>query len=87
MYEVPVYGNLQDLIEYVGKRLRFLYELTNWGHEDKLCMEWLLMKIEEGLGFDNCYLVGISVEGVNVQLVSASFKVDVAERLQAADSQ
>jgi len=42
--------------------------------------------IEKRLGFDNRNLVRICVERVNVQLVAASFKINIAERLKTADS-
>ncbi len=45
------------------------------------------VKLEKRLGFDNGYLIGISMEGVNVQFVSSCLKVDVAERLEAGDGQ
>ena len=45
------------------------------------------MNLEKRLGFDNGYLVGIGMEGVNVQFVPSCLKVDVAERLEAGDGQ
>lgn len=43
------------------------------------------MHIEQGLGFYDCYLVGIRVERVNMQFVPSCLEIDIAERLKAAD--
>ena len=43
------------------------------------------MEIEERLGLYDCDLVGVGVEGVDVQFTFSSFKIDIGERLQPAD--
>ena len=45
------------------------------------------MHIEQRLGLDDCNLVGICVERVNMQLVPSCLEVDVAERLKTADGE
>ncbi len=45
------------------------------------------MEIDQRLGLDDRYLIGIGVEGVDVHLVSAGLEIDVAERLQPSDGQ
>jgi len=45
-----------------------------------------LVHIEQGLSFYDCHLVGICVERVNVQFIPSCLKIDIAERLKAADS-
>ena len=44
------------------------------------------MHIEQGLCFDDRNLIRICVERVNVQLITAGFEVDIAERLEAGNS-
>ncbi len=45
------------------------------------------MHIEQRLGLDNCNLVGICVERVNMQFVPSCLEVDVAEWLKTADGE
>jgi len=49
--------------------------------------EWFSLNLEKRLGLDDGYLVGIGMEGVNVQFVPSCLEVDVAERLEAGDGQ
>ena len=44
------------------------------------------MHIEQGLRFDDCNLVWICVERVDMQFVASGLEVDIAERLKTADS-
>ncbi len=46
----------------------------------------ILVKIEKRLSFYYRNLVGICVEGVDVQLVFPRFKINVSERLKSGDS-
>jgi hypothetical protein len=48
---------------------------------------FLLLKIEQGLCFNHCHLVGVGGEGVYVQLGPPGLEVNVAERLELADFQ
>jgi len=43
--------------------------------------------IEEGLSFNNRYLVGVGVERVDMQFITSCLEVDIAERLKAADGE
>lgn len=45
------------------------------------------MHIEQALCFDNCNLVGIRVESVDVQFIFSRFEVYIAERLKTADGE
>ena len=44
----------------------------------------LRMQVKEGLGLDHGDLVGERMKGVDVDFVAAGFKIDIAERFQAA---
>ena len=47
----------------------------------------ILLKIEQGLGLNHCYLFRISCESMDVQLTSSRFEVNIAKRLQTSDFQ
>lgn len=52
---------------------------------EKLGPVYILLKIEQGLGLNHCYLFGISCKSVDVQLTSSCLKVDITKRLQTTD--
>ncbi len=47
----------------------------------------ILLKIEQRLSLNHCYLIRISRERVDVQFTSSGLKVNIAERLKIADFQ
>ena len=48
---------------------------------------YILLKIEQGLGLNHCYLFGISCKSVDVQFSSSRFEVNIAKRLQTSGLQ
>lgn len=47
----------------------------------------ILLKIEQGLRLNHRYLVGISSEGVDVQLALSCLEINITERLKSAHFQ
>jgi len=47
----------------------------------------ILLKIEQGLGLNHCYLFRISCKSMDVQLTSSRLEVNIAKRLQTPDFQ
>ena len=45
------------------------------------------MEVEDGLGFYDCYLVGVGVECVDVQFVQSGLEINIAERFKSAGGQ